>query len=466
MLPYLLVVFLLQRLAAGQNVSGSVDDKGNCLCKVILPDNTFPMPRMESLEFTAYHLNISVQQQLTKIQSYRSSFNLYLQRLQNLTRRVEVMELGGVSYTELDFELLKVEIREIESLVTQLRASMDGSNVIVETLYTEIKNISLMVNQLESYDKNNVLAVRREMMALRKRLQDCETNQGKPTPSPPTYGSCNHGGLTNVSKPFVVQLNWKGFSFKYGGWGKDAYTEAPNKDMYWVAPLNGDARMMESFRRYQSYDDLLLYKSPTDKSLSRLVIRSTYDYNSCGQGAGMIAFNNSLYYNCYNSRDMCKLNLETSAVERKTLVNAAYNNRFSYAAVTWQDLDFAADEEGPWVLYSTEESAGNIIIGKLNSSLFVEKSWTTTQYKPGVTNAFMICGVLYATRPVNTRREEIFYMYDTKTSKEGKLSIMLDKMIETVQSLSYNPNDQKLYMYNDGYQVTYDTNFSWDNTPT
>ncbi|XP_075043020.1 olfactomedin-4-like [Mixophyes fleayi] len=441
------------------NSTGYLDELGVCHCSVILPDSTFPADRLESLEISNQDLSISVKQEISKIQSYQSTLTGYMQKLKNLTSRVEVIEMGGASYTELDFELLKLEIREMESLVNKLRESIVGSNTLVETLFVEIHNISVMVNQLESYDKNNVLAVRREIVSLRKRLQECEINQGRPTPPPINYGSCNHGGLVNISKPFVVQLNWMGFTYKFGGWGKDSFSGA-NQDVHWVAPLTTDARMMNILRFYPTYDDLLLYKRPIDKSLPKTVSYNNFDYSNCGQGGGMIMFNNSMYYNCYNSRDICKLHVDTNGVERKPLPDASFNNRFSYASSTWQDIDLASDEVGLWVIYSTEKNSGNIVISKLNPiSLTVEKTWSTSQYKLGATNTFMVCGVLYATRALNTRKEEIFYMFDTNTGKEGQLSINLDKMMENVQSISYNSNDRKLYMYNDGYQVFYDLYF-------
>lgn len=54
-------------------------------------------------------------------------------------------------------------------------------------------------------------------------------------------GSCAHGGLQKVSRPIVVQLNWRGFSYKAGAWGRDS---APNSSssLYWVAPLRTDGR--------------------------------------------------------------------------------------------------------------------------------------------------------------------------------------------------------------------------------
>uniref|UniRef100_UPI00398EB032 olfactomedin-4-like n=1 Tax=Pristiophorus japonicus TaxID=55135 RepID=UPI00398EB032 len=456
---FLLLLAIFLRLSLAQTANGTVSSDGVCVCSVILPDNTFPVQRMEYLEISSQELSVSVQREISKVQQYSRTLSVYSVKLVNLTRRVQRMETGG-SYTQLDFELLKLEIRELVSLTSRLRLTVNGSNTIIEQLYSEIANMSRTVSQLETFDKENVLAVRREIALLKKRLQDCEENQVAPTLAPVEYGSCDHGGLLNITEPFVTQLNWRGFSYKYGGWGKDPAPLPTKKEVYWVAPLNTDARILYSFRLYSSYDDLLLYKNQADKVISR------YSSNY-GQGSGMVLYSNFLYYNCYNSQSMCRYNIDTAAIQKQTLVNAAYNNRFSYAGVTYQDMDFAVDEAGLWVIYSTEANAGNIVISKINVTSFtVERTWVTSQYKPGVTNAFMICGVLYAVKPVSTRIEEIFYTFDTRTGEEGKVNIKMDKVLEKLQSVSYNPSDHKLYVYNDGYQVTYDVIFKRNEQPS
>uniref|UniRef100_G1NQ14 Olfactomedin-like domain-containing protein n=1 Tax=Meleagris gallopavo TaxID=9103 RepID=G1NQ14_MELGA len=245
-----------------------------------------------------------------------------------------------------------------------------------------------------------------------------------------TAGSCIHRGLLNVSQPYVVKLNWKGFSYKYGSWGRDYSPSDPEKEIYWVAPLDTAGRYFEYFRIYGSFDDLLLFKPKYERRL-------TY-----GEGSGAYDINTN------------------NVVLRKALPSAAVSNRFSYAGVSWQDIDFAVDESGLWVIYSTENSMGNIVISKLNeTTLDVLNTWQTRQYKPSVSNAFMLCGILYATRTLSTRKEEIFYMYDTSTGEEGRVSVIMDKKLDTIQSLSYNPTDQRLYVYNDGYLLRYDMTF-------
>ncbi|XP_075278775.1 olfactomedin-4 isoform X2 [Opisthocomus hoazin] len=432
------------------NVSGSVDDEGTCQCSVYLPDTTFPVQKVEKLEIIATTLLERFERELSLVREYSKKIELYQQKMLNLTIRVEKMEKTSVSYTELDFQLLKVEIVDLERLVTKLKSSLVGSNVIVEQIYLEISNLTILVNELESLDKNNILEIRRQIVSLQNRLKECEESTNKTT-VPPYFppGSCIHRGLLNVSQPYIVKLNWRGASYKYGSWGRDYSPSNPEEEVYWVAPLNTDGRYLEYYRIYNSFDNLLLFKPTYER-------RIVY-----GEGSGAALYNNFLYYQAHSSNQMVKHDFKTNTVVlRKTLPNAATGNRFSYAGVSWQDIDFAVDESGLWVIYSTENSMGNIVISKLNeTTLDVINTWQTRQYKPSASNAFILCGVLYATRPVSTRKEEIFYMYDTTTGQEGRISIIMDKKLDTIQSIDYNPTDQKLYVYNDGYLLRYDTTF-------
>ncbi|XP_058042436.1 olfactomedin-4 [Ahaetulla prasina] len=433
------------------NVTGIVDDRGMCQCSVYLPDTTFPVQKVEYLEILAKQLSAKFDSELSKVREYTKLIALYEAKVLNLTIKIEHMEKTSVSYTALDFELIRLEIAEMERLIVQLKASLTGSNVLVEQLYVEIRNLSVMVNDLELLDKNNILAVRREVAALRAKLQECEQDRNK-TVQHPYFppGNCGHGPITNISQPYIIQLNWRGFSYKYGAWGRYSSPLNPGKEMYWVAPLNTEGRYLEYYRLHNSYDDLLLFKYSSQYQIQY------------GEGSGTVVHNNFMYYNVYASRDMGKIDLATNKlVLRKALPGAVYNNRFSYAGVAWQDIDFAVDENGLWVIYSTEASQGNIVVSKINeTTLDVLNTWQTKQYRPAVSNAFIICGVLYATRPLNTRKEEIFYSFDISSGKEERLSVIVDKVLETIQSINYSPLDRRLYIYNDGYLVRYELNFA------
>ncbi|KAK6304407.1 hypothetical protein J4Q44_G00249930 [Coregonus suidteri] len=342
------------------NVTASVGESGQCLCHVFLPDTTFPADRVEHMQQVTKDLMLEVGIQINKLDSYKGRLVIFLAELSNLTIRVEIVESGPEKYIRLDFELLRIELREFELLVTQLKDSLNSSSPMFDSLYTEIRNMSLIVNQLESYDKSNLEVIRIEFGKLQKKLEECQKNQEEGIN--PDIGSCNHKGIASVGKPVVSQLN---------------------------ANLNAGYRF-----------------------------------------GGVIE--------------------KASAT-------------FSYSYSANQNMDFSGDENGLWVTYATAESKGKMVIAKVNEVEFgIEELWNTNVYKALVGNAFMVCGVLYATRPIDVHTEEIFYSYDTKTEQENYLSIPFEKFQDEYINLHYNPIDQKLYMYNKGYYVSYSVKFNKD----
>ncbi|KAM7375751.1 hypothetical protein PAMP_005527 [Pampus punctatissimus] len=124
-------------------------------------------------------------------------------------------------------------------------------------------------------------------------------------------------------------------------------------------------------------------------------------------------------------------------------------------------MDFAADENGWWVMYASEESKRKMILAKIDEKSFgIEDEWNIGVYKQLAGNAFMACGVMYATKPVDLNTEEIYYAFDTKTGQEKHLNIRLQKFQEKYSNMDYNPTDQKLYMYNNGYYMIYNVRFN------
>lgn len=274
-------------------------------------------------------------------------------------------------------------------------------------------------------------------------------------------GRCDHNGILSLSEPVLVKLNWRGLDFKAGSWGKDFALGTQLQNVYWVFPMNKDERTLETFRIYPSLYTLLIY-SPSQEYSLNVTHQSTCE--DCGQGGGVILFNSSFYYNCFDSRALCKTDPFTIRITRKEFPEgdpASFNNMFSYKGVKYQDMDMAGDEKGLWMVHGSTLANGNMVIRKIDPDTLdiIGSPWTTGHPKEMVTNTFMICGVLYGTKRINSTQEEIFYQYDTNTGIEGNLQIFIKKPSPTVQSLNYNPNDQKLYMFNDGFLVSYNLTF-------
>lgn len=71
--------------------------------------------------------------------SYGSNLDVYLEELMDLTVRVAMMQTNPDDYVKLDFELLRIELREFEALVSQLRDSLNTSSPALDTLFTEVR---------------------------------------------------------------------------------------------------------------------------------------------------------------------------------------------------------------------------------------------------------------------------------------------------------------------------------------
>ncbi|MBN3276127.1 OLFM4 protein, partial [Polyodon spathula] len=214
-----------------------------------------------------------------------------------------------------------------------------------------------------------------------------------------------------------------------------------------------------TLRTYSSFQDFVMSTNHKDISVT-----SSYTTTNSIQGPGTVLYNQSLYYNCYKSRNICKFDLKTNTFLHGALPDAGHDNKFPYcyySCYTATDIDLSVDETGLWAIYATEENYGNIVISKLNSvTLAIVQTWKTKLFKKSVTNAFMVCGVLYATRYLSPKLEEVFYAFDTVTGHDtNTLSVPFEKISSDIQNLHYNPTDQRLYLFNYAYMLAYELTF-------
>ncbi|KAF4084273.1 hypothetical protein AMELA_G00126710 [Ameiurus melas] len=430
------------------NVTGTVGEFGQCICKVFLPDTTFPADRVDVVQISSNKLTAEVEVHINKVIYIKAELVILLSELSNLTTRVEILGSGPDKYIKLEFDLLRVELREFESLITHLKTSLNSSSPIFDSLYNEILNMSLTVDQLESYDKSNLEVIRLEFIKLQKKLEKCTDEHDNFSNA--AVGSCKHGGILKISKPVVSQLNADlSGSYLYGGWGKDSNPVPGSENIYWYSAFS--STLLSRIRVYSDY-----YKLIMRQPMKTHELHTSRDWR--GLGNNYIVRGNTLYYQFREPFSMGKYNMTSQTAQYRVVPKAS--NRFSYQYSASQNLDFAADENGLWVMYATEETKGKLVLGKIDEAAFaLTEVWETSIFKQSVTNAFMICGVLYATRSIDTQTEEIFYTYNTHTRQDSYVSIQYEKFQDFYVNLDYNPRDQKLYMFNNGYYVSYNVKF-------
>lgn len=231
---------------------------------------------------------------------------------------------------------------------------------------------------------------------------------------------------------------------QYGAWFMDSES---SDDRVWV---------MEHFFKNKK---IFEYNSLSDLLANRK--SRTIDVKDAWGGTGHVVYNNSLYYNKFNTSIMIKYDLETGETLHEYLPKAAYGNQMPYQILAFTDLDFAVDEEGLWVIYSTYENTGHIVVSKLNhKTLEVEATYRTNWRKKWSGNAFMACGVLYVLKKADRKNNNFLnYAYDTHTKQWKHLKIPIELKYGFMASLTYNPKDKRLYGWDKDYMVVYDLEF-------
>lgn len=222
-------------------------------------------------------------------------------------------------------------------------------------------------------------------------------------------------------------------------------------------------------------------------------------------GTGFVVYDGAVFYNKERTRNLVKYDLRTRIKSGEAVVvNANYHDTSPYRWGGKSDIDLAVDENGLWVIYSTEANNGCIVVSqvcetarrwvrglytrrKLYLVLFLclilssflqvnpytlrfEGTWTTGFDKRGASNAFMACGVLYAVRSVfqddegqaegRAGGDMVVYAYDTSRGQELPVQIPFPNPYQYISSIDYNPRDNQLYVWNNYYVLRYPLQFT------
>ncbi|KAG7329519.1 hypothetical protein KOW79_007693 [Hemibagrus wyckioides] len=445
----ILLVLLLVAAESGHAHSIQGQEKnGACVCEANSIVWTFPAPKYDAVA----ELLGSCQDSLKNLQDQTVVSEKTVPKmeatLKNVTQRVgrfQYLNTRGL-YNALHLKELSQEIQHLQDTMDDEALDKDGEEaqkIHTEKFQEDVDNM---------YNKNifNLETMREKLRSLNNRVQTCRT-------IPPDFkSSCSHRMMTNISAPVVTKLN--PFStYTTGAWGHD--TGAAVAEPYWIQPLAKDNGLGITVRFYKTIEDFMAARNHGDESLT-----VSYTHANAIQGPGTIFHKGVVYYQCYNVPELCAYDVKTKKVQRLKLPGAGFNNKFPYcyySCLDWTDINLSVDDKGLWVMYATEANHGNMVVSLVDTQNFnVTHTWKTRLFKCSVTNTFMVCGVLYATRFINTYKEEVFYAFDTTTGMEDNmLSIPMEKVAASVANLHYNPTDMRLYMYNGGYMLAYQVYF-------
>ncbi|KAM7054368.1 myocilin [Molossus nigricans] len=180
------------------------------------------------------------------------------------------------------------------------------------------------------------------------------------------------------------------------------------------------------------------------------------------ESTGAVVFGGSLYFQGAESRTLIRYELSTETLKaEKDIPGAGYHGQFPYSWGGYTDIDLAVDESGLWVIYSSEDAKGAIVLSKLNpESLEREQTWETNIRKQSVANAFVICGTLYTVSSYSSPDATVNFAYDTGTGSSKALAIPFQNRYKYSSMIDYNPLEKKLFAWDNFNMVTYDIRLS------
>ncbi|TRY93629.1 hypothetical protein DNTS_029700 [Danionella cerebrum] len=435
----------------------------DCVCELQNSDPAFPENKLDQIGFTASQCSINItSKKMTEID--RLALGLH-HRILQLLDNVSMLEKedNGNLYAAVSLRIIEIELAEVQDLLDKLNRTTHSYQQLSKHAGAELRGMEKTMMELEKLDHTQVMVKQRENQRIRRDLERCK-NVLNSTLAPPTIspGHCGLGRLVNVSEPKTFSLTVYGTSYVFGAWGRDTNPAPGDENKHWLVVLSASNVFGNFIRQYSSLSTITLGIFPTDTYIS-----SANPTTNTIQGPNMVMYGNALYYNCYNTHSVCQFNMTAKSVATVSLPSdTGFNSKFPFghlgAAYGYTDMDFASDESGVYVIYATTSNFGNVMISKVETSIppVLGQNWTTSLHKRTITNTFMVCGVLYATRYLDKEMEEIFYSYDTKTNEERyDLRIHIKKVEANIKSINYDHRDRLLYVFSDAYIVRYGTMF-------
>lgn len=443
----------------GFSVNSSRDPlSDDCVCRVQVPNtiqcervvNPTTLLRITNLQNEVSRISSLIGDQILLIQDQTERTDTLSVRLAAALDTLQRIEGGTLVVSRPELIQIRQEIQDMEALLVVLQNN-GTSTVVIGKLQAEIVNITTLLNELELQENADTTDLLEQIKTLRSRVEECQNAE---IPSSlydlweerGTQDSC--ANLVGVSLPYTVT----GLRAVYGAWFRDPIRFQRRVYSYEMP----NARYSITINYYGSLKD---YHDGNDATVIRLPDNS--------QGTGLIAFNGSIYYNIYNSRNIAKYDVVSNQkLVTKALDNAGYNNGLPYRSGAYSDIDLLADEQGLWVVYSSTDANGFILISSLDQdTLEITQTWRTNYPKNAAGNCFIVCGVVYCTNGFDSHINKINYKFDTKTENEEFLNIPFDNKFLKTYSLNYNGRDQKLYGWDNGHQMIYDLIFSKEENP-
>uniref|UniRef100_A0A3B1K977 Olfactomedin 3 n=1 Tax=Astyanax mexicanus TaxID=7994 RepID=A0A3B1K977_ASTMX len=418
------------RLKEGWQVYSSAQDAdGRCICTVVAPEQNLCSRDAKSKQLRTLQEKIQNMSQSIEVLNLRTQRDFqYVMKMESqikgLRSKLRQVETNWRTLPTKNFQELKGKMADLQPLVPVLNQYKADAGLISQ-FKEEVRNLSLVLTGIqEEIGAFDYEELQHRVTNLETRLRNC-------------MNKLTCGKLMKISGPSTVKTS----GTRFGAWMTDPQVSTASSKVWYMDSYTNN----KIVREYKSMSDFIAG-----------VESRTYNLPFHWAGTNHVVYNGSLYYNKYQSNIIVRYSFESGrVVTQRALEFAGFHNVYPYTWGGFSDIDLMADELGLWVVYATNQNAGNIVISQLDpETLQVLNSWNTEYSKRNAGESFMICGTLYITNSHLTGAK-VYYSYSTKTSSYEYTDIPIHNQYFHMSMLDYNARERALYGWNNGHQVLF-----------
>ncbi|XP_077424682.1 olfactomedin-like isoform X2 [Vanacampus margaritifer] len=335
------------------NTTQQLNLKDRCVCELSNKEKAFPHETLNSVNDKALKCSqTATPQKAQELEILLLGLKLRLPQLLNDVSILE-KENDGELYGVVSFQVIENELIEITNMVDRLNRTNQGHQHLTTDSGRQVVHLRAELQELEQYDTLKVEMRRKDNQRLKRALDECrDDNDHNPQPthhpdSMQTSGVCPHGKFVNITGPRFYSTGESPANHKYGGWGRDPEPEMGKENWYWRLILNGNNIYANQISFYSSLSSLTVgVKTP-----GNFIIRPSNPTTNTIQGPNVVLYGGALFYNCYNSDQLCRFNIETKTISTVKLPKGTrYNSRGNFCHLSecylYTDMDLATDESG------------------------------------------------------------------------------------------------------------------------
>ncbi|XP_073954048.1 uncharacterized protein isoform X1 [Choristoneura fumiferana] len=234
----------------------------------------------------------------------------------------------------------------------------------------------------------------------------------------------------------------------FGAWLRDSNATEAQKEKLWTTVENDVERLRE-------------YRSKTSFKADH--VDEFHKLQKPFFGNGHLVYSGSFFYQANESGqpgDIMRYDLMQGRIKSVHLPKAGGR---LYSAQHNQ-VDFSADDNGLWVIYSLEDS-NNTAVAKLSfdpnkDDLNIDYLWSISLNHKQVGEMFIVCGVLYALDSATERESKVSMAVDLYQDKSVEVSLQFTNPFRKTTQLGYDHNHKELYSWDRGNQLTYPVRYN------